>query len=365
MNPYLFAVALSLLVYRAHRRRSLTPPAIAAAILTACVHGAHAYNLPFVLLITFYALGTAATKVKHDVKAKLTVSSTGAGGGEGARGATQVFANSAVASVLAAASAWRGAGEPGCFGGELLMVGIIVCVPPPFLARVGWGWGNRRLTRSGRNYAAVTADTLSSELGILSRGGPRLVTTLRRCPPGTNGGVSATGLLAGAAGAAAIAAVSAALLPWCDAWPLADRARFAGFVAAMGTAGSVLDSVLGAVLQASVVDARSGKIVEAPRGGKVLVRPSQTELTVASEIRSRFGRAPSTAVGAERRKERETDPAHAHDEPSRRIATGRNVLSNNGVNFAMAALTSAAAMVLAGWWWHGQPMAVVAELTGA
>jgi uncharacterized membrane protein len=148
MNPYLFAVALSLLVYRAHRRRSLTPPAIAAAILTACVHGAHAYNLPFVLLITFYALGTAATKVKHDVKAQLTVSSTGAGGGEGARGATQVFANSAVASVLAAASAWRGAGEPGCFGGELLMVGIIVCVPPPFLAR-STGWGGRLTAVAG------------------------------------------------------------------------------------------------------------------------------------------------------------------------------------------------------------------------
>ena len=39
-------------------------------------------------------------QVKHDVKARLTVSSSGASGGEGARTHIQVLANSLVASIL-------------------------------------------------------------------------------------------------------------------------------------------------------------------------------------------------------------------------------------------------------------------------
>lgn len=237
-----------------------------------------------------------------------------------------------------------------------------------------------------RNYAAVTADTLSSELGILSRSGPRLITTSRRCAPGTNGGVSMTGLIAGACGAGVIAVVSVALLPWCASWSLAEKARFAAFITGMGTAGSLLDSLLGALLQASVVDTRTGKVVEAPGGGKVLVLPSQKRLTVAGELRSRFGKAPETAgaavgdVGAEsvqgqwkeqraanktgKQLEVEVGKEHAHDAPSRRIETGWNILSNNGVNFAMAALTSVGGMMLAGWAWYGQPLAVVKEVMG-
>lgn len=120
-----------------------------------------------------------------------------------------------------------------------------------------------------RNYAAVAADTLSSELGILSPTPPRLLTSasLRVVPRGTNGGVTPTGLAAGFGGAFAVAATSAVLLPFC-----AGRAR-AGWVAGMtvwGGLGSVLDSVLGGVLQASVVDKRSGKVVEGTGGMKVL-----------------------------------------------------------------------------------------------
>jgi uncharacterized membrane protein len=86
-----------------------------------------------VLLITFYFLGTTATKVKHDIKSRLTLSSTGAGGGEGARTATQVLANSLVASILTLAHAIRLSrarksgdhGDERCFSDSLLVLGII------------------------------------------------------------------------------------------------------------------------------------------------------------------------------------------------------------------------------------------------
>jgi uncharacterized protein (TIGR00297 family) len=126
-----------------------------------------------------------------------------------------------------------------------------------------------------RNYAAVAADTFSSELGILSKSKPRLITspTLRVVPPGTNGGVTATGLLAGVLGAFTIAVTSAILIPFCsgDASGPVSRVQWILAVTAWGTLGSVLDSILGGLLQASVVDKRSGKIVEGTGGGKVCV----------------------------------------------------------------------------------------------
>lgn len=126
-----------------------------------------------------------------------------------------------------------------------------------------------------RNYAAVAADTFSSELGILSKSPPRLITSpsLRVVPPGTNGGVTLTGLLAGLFGAFTIALTSVLLLPFCGtgdfAWDLTDRVKWVIVVTLWGGLGSVVDSILGAVLQASVLDKRTGKIVEGSGGRKV------------------------------------------------------------------------------------------------
>ena len=136
MNLLLFGISSTALVYRAHTARQLTPAGIAAAIATACAHGLHSWNLPFVLLFTFYLLGTTATRTKHDVKSRLTVSSSGSGGGEGARTMTQVFANSLVASVLTVLHAlrMRSRGHDTCYDGDVLLIGIIGSAPfPPSL----------------------------------------------------------------------------------------------------------------------------------------------------------------------------------------------------------------------------------------
>lgn len=118
----------------------------------------------------------------------------------------------------------------------------------------------------------MAADTYASELGILSRSKPRLITspTLRTVPPGTNGGVSAVGLLASIVGAFTIALGSVLLLPFCNEdWSVRDRIQWVVVVTLWGTLGSLVDSFLGGLLQASVVDKQSGKIVEGSGGRKV------------------------------------------------------------------------------------------------
>lgn len=53
---------------------------------------------------------------------------------------------------------------------------------------------------------------MASELGILSAGQPRLVTTFERVPPGTNGGMSVGGTLASLLGGAAVGVLMASTL---------------------------------------------------------------------------------------------------------------------------------------------------------
>lgn len=174
----------------------------------------------------------------------------------------------------------------------------------------------------------MAADTFSSELGILSSRGPRLITSLslRKVPRGTNGGVSGVGILAGFGGAGIIAGVSAVCIPWCDDAGGATATEALIFVAALtlwGGLGSILDSLLGGLLQASVVDRKSGKVVEGPGGKRVLVQGTRTFDTKKSD-----------------------------DPPSRRVESGGlGWLDNNGVNLLMAALMSGGGMVVMGAVW--------------
>lgn len=156
-----------------------------------------------------------------------------------------------------------------------------------------------------RNYAATAADTFSSELGILSKSHPRLIIspTLRVVPPGTNGGVTGTGILAGSFGAFTIGLTSAILLPFCSSLldTVQDRVIWVVAMTVWGTLGSILDSVLGGLLQASVVDKRSGKIVEGAGGQKVRHHLSYRAMltsqgpysSVVNYTRKRKGRPPA------------------------------------------------------------------------
>ena len=96
--------------------------------------------------------------------------------------------------------------------------------------------------------AAATADTVSSELGELSRSKPKLITTFKKVDVGTDGAVSALGTIAGVGGAAAIAIIAISLDSKSIPITLFSIATVAGF------SGTTIDSLLGATLE------RGGKI---------------------------------------------------------------------------------------------------------
>lgn len=340
--------AIIYVVYRAYSHKSLTPLGCLTAALTATIHALHPSPVPFTLLLTFFILGTTATKVKAEAKATLTLNSTGshargpsstalgdvfsggwnktkqfqeqkqkaaskngsgsaAAGGQEPRSTTQVLANSACATILCLCHTflYGTTGEEEmyfCFGAgsnrtiDAILLGIMA------------------------NYAVTAADTLSSELGILSKSKPRFILQpWKTVPPGTNGGVTAVGLFAGFAGAGIVGAVSALLLPRPCSGELADQIKLVVATAVWGLLGSMLDSVLGAALQASVIDRRSGKVVEAPNGGRVKVVAQKSKVEDASE----------------------------KSNPSRIIGSGVDILDNNQVNFLMASTMTIGAIVLA------------------
>ncbi|KAL1629882.1 hypothetical protein SLS56_005151 [Neofusicoccum ribis] len=357
MKPVVAVPATAALVYRAWSRNSLTPVGIVVAAATAVAHALHPWSVFFSLLVVFFLTGTAATKVKHDVKARLTQSSSGASGGEGPRTHVQVLANSTVASVLILLHTWQlSASEKAkteCWApsSDLVVVGIVA------------------------NYAAVAADTLSSELGILSKSPPRLITApWRVVPPGTNGGVTLAGLLAGSLGAFIISLTSVALLPFCSEWDVSAKGVFVGAITLIGLSGSLLDSLLGALLQASVVDVRTGKVVEGEGGRKVPVHSAgslhmkqraKVRSAVVSHEQGAGSVAASTGVDAGspaklRASEKAGSilPEEGKHQESRRVDTGRDILSNNGVNLLMAASASVAAMVGASLVW-GIPLSSI------
>lgn len=89
--------------------------------------------------------------------------------------------------------------------------------------------------------AEVAADTVSSELGQVWNSHPRMLTTLRRVEPGTDGAISMAGTLAGMLAAAVVAIVGATSL---QAGWVALGIAWTG-----GVAGLFIDSLLGATLE--------------------------------------------------------------------------------------------------------------------
>jgi uncharacterized protein (TIGR00297 family) len=90
------------------------------------------------------------------------------------------------------------------------------------------------------SLGAAFADTAESELGQLLSRTPRLITTLQKVPPGTDGAISFPGTLAGV-GAAILTAALGLALGMLETPPSAILVAIAAFL------GTVTDSLIGAL----------------------------------------------------------------------------------------------------------------------
>jgi uncharacterized protein (TIGR00297 family) len=167
--------------------------------------------------VTFFGLGGLASKYRYEEKLDRGIAQEN----DGARGGGNVLANSAVALVAVVGYAASG------------LAGIDAS---PF-----------RFAFAGA-VAAALADTFSSEFGGLFDA-PRLVTTLERVEPGTDGAVTWQGAIAGLVGSAVIGGLGGVFFGFTSA--------AVALVAVTGFAGMMIDSVLGATLEGSRLDNQS------------------------------------------------------------------------------------------------------------
>jgi len=108
----------------------------------------------------------------------------------------------------------------------------------------------------GAAIAEATSDTFSGEIGRLSKRGPVSILTMKPVPTGLSGGVSLLGILAAFLSSMGIA------LCWLLWFPGATFMEML-LVGLLGFAGAVVDSVLGAGVQAQYYDPETEELSEA------------------------------------------------------------------------------------------------------
>lgn len=227
-TPLAIAVALALAV-RAQRKKTLTP----SGAITGCVVGflIVGSGLRGMVLFFFYQIGSAATKYKKSTKEKRDATCLG----HVARGAVQVLAVSITPVTLSLLHVlYCGSERPMDFDNSYLA-----------------SWFTCAILS---HHATSLADTLASELGILSSETPILITQpWRRVPPGTNGGVTFLGTFVSFVGGAIIGLLTVAMDYLSGISPL-NALSMIILGGCAGLVGSLMDSLLGATLQSSLYD---------------------------------------------------------------------------------------------------------------
>ena len=183
-----------------------TGPGAVAGILIGTLIFTFQGGAGLLLMASFVAFGSGATRLGYARKARRDLAQV-AGGRRGARNAIANLGVAATAAVFAATTPH------------------VALYLAAFVAAL----------------AAATGDTVSSEIGQLWGRRTRLVTTLRPVPPGTNGGISLTGTLAGLGGSMTIAGLGwiVGFYPWSTV----------ALVTLAAWVGTTVDSLAGATLE--------------------------------------------------------------------------------------------------------------------
>jgi uncharacterized protein (TIGR00297 family) len=199
---FLFAAAIAIAGYLTG---SLSKSGSIAAVVVGTITFGFGGLLAAVLLITFFVSSSLLSRMGGARKRE--VAKVFAKGGN--RDVGQVFANGGLAALFASL---YGVTENGVW-----LAGLAGAL------------------------AAVNADTWSTELGVLARGWPRLITNGSRVEPGTSGGVTMEGTLAALGGAMTIAILAGIGV---GDFKLGFAIVIGGFC------GAIVDSILGASVQA-------------------------------------------------------------------------------------------------------------------
>ena len=210
---FILALAIAMTAYR---KKSLNRSgALAALLMGTIIFGLGGLSWAVILLVFF----VSSSLLSHWKKAaKLVFEEKFSKSAQ--RDAAQVFAN----------------------GGLAMLLVIVNYLQPDN----NWVW-----LAFAVSLAAANADTWATELGVLAKKHPRLITTGKSAEPGTSGAISIHGLLASCAGAAVVALP--ALLLWQGTLPPAGVAGnlFIFLVITLsGLTASLTDSLLGATVQA-------------------------------------------------------------------------------------------------------------------
>ena len=201
------------LIGASSKARILDAKGIIAAALLGFLVGCLGHWTWLLLLLAFLLSSHVATKWRFDEKAALGLSESS----DGHRGWINVAANGGMPAIVA------------------------------ILAFALDEWENG-LWMFGASVAVATSDTWASEIGSLDNR-VRMITTMKPCKAGINGGFSPNGQLAAASGGLLIGLCSlvAGIIMFKDS--VTDTAMNAAMVAGIGFLGCQIDSVLGAVLE--------------------------------------------------------------------------------------------------------------------
>ncbi|GAA5941316.1 DUF92 domain-containing protein [Sporobolomyces koalae] len=279
--PALLISALAAL--RGLRSTSLSASGATAAFFFGYTTLASPLRLFGVCLLGFYLAGSKATKVKANVKATFeepehappvsNAARTGAADKKvtvegGRRTATQVACNALVGSVCSIL--WRilYSGEVSTFTGW--NDATRWCVVAKYDESDPLRWSRVLVMAAVAFWSACCGDTFASELGILAKSPPILITRpfAGYVPRGTNGGITVWGLFVSLLGGTFVGALAVTCLiaqgqaNACSAggrnWSWAIELLTIASLSGLG--GSLLDSFLGALFQPTLYS-RTRKLV--------------------------------------------------------------------------------------------------------
>ncbi|TVR67244.1 MAG: DUF92 domain-containing protein [Spirochaetaceae bacterium] len=232
-----WAVGLNVLVASlAYLRRSVTGGGAITGALLGFLIFLSGGGFYWSILMAFFFSSSALGRIKSSRRA-VAEAITEKGG---RRDTVQVLANGGLAAAMAVAH--------GLTGSPVFMFGFAIAL------------------------AAATADTWASEIGVLSRREPLSILTMRPVPRGTSGGISLLGLTAAAGGAlfiglwfAAGYGIAAARTPpagGAESWNILETVILVAMITFGGFLGSLVDSVLGATVQAQYWDGLREAVTE-------------------------------------------------------------------------------------------------------